>query len=36
VAVDVALARAAPDGVAQREIPEPKAVLLAMGGGRGA
>jgi hypothetical protein len=25
-----------PDAVAQREMPEPKAVLLAMGGGRGA
>ena len=33
---ELALARAATDGVAQREIPEPKAVLLAMGSGRGA
>jgi hypothetical protein len=33
---ELALARATTDGIAQREIPEPKAVLLAMGGGRGA
>jgi hypothetical protein len=33
---ELAIARAATDGIAQREMPESEAVLFAMGGGRGA